>query len=587
VAHISIAAPPEPSAPAKRSVGIHPELVLALEHLTQELAAIAAQDARFERAASLATELQTEVRRLGGAAAVSTRRRRAARPKARRPRDSARLVEAFDTERRALQDALTVFSEHGIRLSDEQLQDLRLGERTRRVFHEAGLTYIKDLTSLAPEQALAIPHLAPSSLAEVRAAVFFALEAAGGRVQPALPAPGFEGDLFEGFVRGVNLLPWREREALVLRYGVEDRAHTAEEVAQLLDCTPEFVLHLEERARNALLAQPGALEACWRLEDLCARLGLAWNDERLPTVLATRYPNTRVSYTRMVAWLMSEKGRLAAEAGGRDFSPPRGIGHFEEMVVAALGRYGDLSSETLASHVQAALPPADREQYAEIAVAERVQLLGPAIPNDHGVFRLPDAPIPGVDDRHIRALNGLIGALQRLGSARISALTTEVNRRLPRTYQVNDQYVRAWLTRHPDLFTQSDQDRFKLATLDVEILCGLNNAWQPDAATNVASQRVVNARDRLQERIGTEIEAFLRDNGPQPIARIRSHLYGRVIGQASADGIIANDQRFVRLDNGTIGLRSATEDEGPSFGYGPAVIDVPVAPRAPAWRRAF
>ena len=61
-----------------------------------------------------------------------------------------------------------------------------------------------------------------------------------------------------------------------------------------------------------LLSQPGPLEACWKFEDLCAHLGLSWDDERLPTVVAARYPNTRASFTRLVSWLVHEKNRLAA-----------------------------------------------------------------------------------------------------------------------------------------------------------------------------------------------------------------------------------------------------------------------------------
>jgi hypothetical protein len=567
------------------------DFVACLDELVGDLSTEARLDARLERAAGLAAELQTELRRLGlaaGASALAHRQAHAVQPRTIRTRrtqkrGAARLRAAFAAEREALAEAVRTFDEHGVHLSGQQLADLRLGERTRRVFYEAGLTYVQDLTSLSPDEALHIPHLAPASLAEVRAAVFFALEVAGGRVQASLPAPGRTSDLFEGLVRGVNLLPTTEREALVLRCGVEDRIHSAEEAAVILDCTAEFVLHLEERARNALLAQPAVLEACWRFEDLCARLGLGWDDERLPTVLATRYPTTRGSYTRLAAWLVSEKARLAAEEGGREFTPPRGIGHFEEMVVAALGRYGDLTGESLAQHVQAALTPDDRARYADVAVTERVSLLGPAIPNENGTYRLPDTPIPGVDDRHIRAVNALIGTLQRLGSARISALTSEVNRRLPRTYQVNEQYVRTWLTHHPELFAQSEQDRFRLATLDVEILCGLNISWQPEAASTVVTQRTVSARARMHERIGAEIEKFLRDQGPQPIARIRSHLYGRVIGQASADAIIANDreQRFTRLDNGLIALREPDGNSGPNDDR---AIDLPTAAPDPVRR---
>ena len=163
------------------------------------------------------------------------------------------------------------------------------------------------------------------------------------------------------------------------------------------------------------------------------------------------------------------------------------------MVVAALGRYGDLSEELLTSHMRAAFSPVERESYPEVDVSKRVQILGPALQADDGSFRLPDAPIPGLDDRHIRALNGLIGALQRLGISRISSLTSEVNRRLPRAYHVNDQYVRTWLTRHPELFTQADPERFKLASLDVDILCGLATSWMPGRHSRRPSPPVVQA----------------------------------------------------------------------------------------------
>jgi hypothetical protein len=235
------------------------------------------------------------------------------------------------------------------------------------------------------------------------------------------------------------------------------------------------------------------------------------------------------------------------------------VAHFDEMVVAALGRYGDLSGDLLTSHVRAALAPADREVYPDIDVTERVQILGPAVRVEEGRFRLPNEPIPGVEDRHIRALNGLIGALQKLGSARISALTTEVNRRLPRPYHVNEQYVRMWLTQHPDVFTQSDSDRFKLAALDVDILCGLPSAWLPGGAPVVAGsgRQPSVVIERMRARVAEEIVEFLTREGPQPIGRIRSHLYGRFIGPASADSAIAaNPHRFVRERNGMVSLRT-------------------------------
>jgi hypothetical protein len=219
-------------------------------------------------------------------------------------------------------------------------------------------------------------------------------------------------------------------------------------------------------------------------------------------------------------------------------------------------------------------------------VSERVRILGPAVPLDSGAFHLPDAPIPDIDDRHIRALNGLIGALQKLGSARIAALTSEVNRRLPRAYHVNDQFVRTWLTRHPELFTQYEQDRFKLASLDVDILIGLANSWLPGNGQpgTVPARPAAAALDKRNERIANDIAAFLREHGPQTIGRIRSHLYGRFIGQASADAVIATDsqQRFIKLGGGLIGLRDgAAQPEEPAV-----PINVPPS-RGPAWHRAF
>lgn len=192
------------------------------------------------------------------------------------------------------------------------------------------------------------------------------------------------------------------------------------------------------------------------------------------------------------------------------------------------------------------------------------QLEHGVVQSDDGVFRLPDAPIPGMDDRPIHALNGLIGAMQRLGSARISALTDEVNRRLPRSYQVNDQYVRSWLTRHPELFTPSDQDRFKLASLEVDVLCGLTTAWLPAGSGSAGSavRKMGNPSiERLRERTAVEIAAFLRREGPQPIGKIRTHLYGRFLG-ASADVVIAQrPRRFERQPGGLIAL-CETEEQG-------------------------
>jgi hypothetical protein len=561
-------------------LGIHPRLLTSFDELAMDLGRAAQHDARLEHAAALAAELQGQLHQVLGTVGPIGRRL-AARRRKRSARATARLVQALRGEYAALEQTCQAASEHGLIITRRQLADLRLGERTRRIFHEAGLTSVEDVANLQPERAADIPHLTPASLAELRAALLFALEAAGQRPSAALPPPGHAEDLFEGLVAGVNLLPPRERDVLVLRAGVEDRVHSIDEVARTLGCTPEQVEHAEEHGLNALLAQPACLEASWRIEELCTRMGLAWDDERIPTAVAASYPNARASFARLAAWLMVERGRLAAEAGGRQFTPPRGVPHFEEMVVAALGRYGELASQSLTDHVRAALSSPDRERYSDLAVAERVRVLGPAVPQDNGIFHLPDAPIPGVDDRHIRALNGLIGALQKLGSARIAALTSEINRRLPRAYQVNDQFVRTWLTRHPELFTQHEQDRFRLASLDVDILCGLATSWLPASATAPAASArpAAAAIEKRNERIAADIAGFLRDHGPQPIGRIRSHLYGRFIGQASADVVIATDsqQRFVRLGGGIIGLRG-DGDDAPSIGE-------PSPPARRAWHK--
>jgi hypothetical protein len=539
-----------------------PDVAPEVGSLARQLSDLAQRDPRFERAAMLARELEEELNLLPPIASPRRRRRAPTARRPRAPRTAARLVEALEVELQALRTTYQHLHEQGLGTFSEDLSELRLGARTRRIFQDAGLPRVQDVAGLSGERAVKIPQLLPGSIAEVRAAIMFSLEAAGAPRSAVLTWSSPGGDLFEGLVHGVNQLPPREREVVVLRTGVDDRVRAVEDVARALGCDVDLVPQLERRALNSLLSHPGALEACWRLEDLCAQLGLGWQDERVATVVAARYPNTRASFTRLVTWLMTEKGQLAAEAGGRTFSEPTGIPHFEEMVVAALGRYGDLHEGTLTNHVRAALSPGDRENYPDIEVSERVQILGPAVQTEGGIFRLPDAPIPGLDDRHIRALNGLIGALQRLGSARISSLTTEVNRRLPRSYQINDQYVRTWLTRHPELFTKSDQDRFKLASLDVDILCGLATSWMPANSTSAgatASKPGDLALERLRDRAALEIADFLRVKGPQTIGRIRSHLYGRVIG-ASADLVIAQrPQHFERHAGGLIGLRDSDE----------------------------
>jgi hypothetical protein len=565
-------------------------LPLALVELGRELSQLARRDARFERAASLAADLQAELTRLTGERPrVRTRRRTVRRRTPGTVRTTERLLEAFEAECRALGTTLQQVQEQGTVMSSQQLSDLRLGERTRRVFSEAGLLHVRDVVGLSPERAADVPQLTPASVAELRAAIMFAADMAGRSRQRALPRPEEGADLFVGLVEAVNELPLPERKVIVLRAGVGDRVYDRDQVSKVLGCTVEQVRRIERTAINQLLSQPACLETCWRLEALGVRLGLGWGDERLTSAVASLYPETPASYTPLVVWLMREKAELVSNATGRAFLQPQGVAHFDEMVVATLGRYGELPGELLTSHVRAALTPAEREVYPEIEVSERVQLLGPAVRIVDGYFRLPDEPVPGVDDRHIRALNGLIGALQRLGSSRISSLTTEVNRRLPRQYQVSEQYVRAWLTRHPELFTQSDSDRYKLASLDVDILCGLATSWVPAgaAAPVVALRPGALALERVRERIAREIADLLERDGPLPIGRIRSHLYGRYIGLASADAVIArNPQRFLRQSDGLVSLR---EDDEPLDGD---VLDIAAdrltsMPRRPEyWRQS-
>src|SRR5947207_4181175 len=99
VAHIAIAAPPQ-AAPSPTSWGTQQYLPLALVDMTRELADLAERDARFERAAELAAELEGELTRLTGRVAPTRRRRRrtAAKRATQRPPAAARLLEAFQAE---------------------------------------------------------------------------------------------------------------------------------------------------------------------------------------------------------------------------------------------------------------------------------------------------------------------------------------------------------------------------------------------------------------------------------------------------------------------------------------------------------
>jgi hypothetical protein len=60
------------------------------------------------------------------------------------------------------------------------------------------------------------------------------------------------------------------------------------------------------------------------------------------------------------------------------------------------------------------------------------------------------------------------------------------------------------------------------------------------------------------ERVAKSVADFLRREGPQPIWRIRSHLYGR-IRPASVDRVIAAyPDQFLRAESGLISLHDAT-----------------------------
>lgn len=129
-----------------------------------------------------------------------------------------------------------------------------------------------------------------------------------------------------------------------------------------------------------------------------------------------------------------------------------------------------------------------------------------------------------------------------------------------------------------DVFVRSDEDRSKLASLDVDLLCGVATNWvQPDAAVP-PSPPLAASQQRLSDRVAGAIADLLRESAPLPIVRIRSQLYGRFIGHASVDAVIERDnqQRFVRLNGGVIGLRDSHAT--------PEMVVEPL-PRLPAPRR--
>lgn len=136
-------------------------LPLSLIDLARELPLLARREPSFEPAAKLAKALKHELTLLTGSRPPLRGRRRT---------------------------TCQGSNEQGISISSQQLSDLRLGERTRRIFQEAGLLYVQDVASLAAETAINIPPVLPTSVAEVRAAIMFSLEAAGAQRAPA-PAP--------------------------------------------------------------------------------------------------------------------------------------------------------------------------------------------------------------------------------------------------------------------------------------------------------------------------------------------------------------------------------------------------------------
>src|SRR5665811_1276487 len=56
---------------------------------------------------------------------------------------------AFEAEMEALKSTCQSANEQGMTtISTHQLSDLRLGERTRRIFQDAGLLYVQDVANL-------------------------------------------------------------------------------------------------------------------------------------------------------------------------------------------------------------------------------------------------------------------------------------------------------------------------------------------------------------------------------------------------------------------------------------------------------
>ena len=90
----------------------------------------------------LAKELEEELSLLPAVTPPRSSGRRSTPRRARAPRTASRVQEAFEVEFQALSSTYQQLHEQGIAISSEQLADLRLGARTRRIFQDAGLLYV-------------------------------------------------------------------------------------------------------------------------------------------------------------------------------------------------------------------------------------------------------------------------------------------------------------------------------------------------------------------------------------------------------------------------------------------------------------
>src|SRR5262249_45132413 len=157
VGRIATAALPDPATADRSSARGSPSyLLLPLVELSRQLRELATLDPRFERAAMLASELERELAELSGEAPPLPARRRQPARAARRAQVSERTLSALRAEREALRATVKRLEEMGVTISTQQLSDLRLGERTRRIFREAGLLSVQDVAELPSEDIAAI-----------------------------------------------------------------------------------------------------------------------------------------------------------------------------------------------------------------------------------------------------------------------------------------------------------------------------------------------------------------------------------------------------------------------------------------------